>query len=94
MIRMFKMFLPRIQTEFTKVTRIYDIFHDKVYLLYIYVTACLIANFKQLPCSNYLSVYIYRISAFDLCGPQPVKQSHTWPTCRKVWRPLVYSVDY
>jgi len=32
---MFKMFLPPIQTEFTKVTRIYDHFQDKVCLFII-----------------------------------------------------------
>jgi hypothetical protein len=35
-ILMFKMFLPLIQTEFTKFTRIYDHFKDEVCLLYIY----------------------------------------------------------
>jgi hypothetical protein len=36
-IRMFTMFLPAVQTEFTKVARMYDHFQDKVHLLYIYV---------------------------------------------------------
>jgi recombination DNA repair RAD52 pathway protein len=36
---MFTMFLPAVQTEFTKVTRMYDHFKEKGYLLYIYVTA-------------------------------------------------------
>jgi hypothetical protein len=46
-IRMLKMFLLPVQTV-RKVTSIYD--HSQVksiYLLYIYVTACLVANFKQ-----------------------------------------------
>jgi hypothetical protein len=41
-----------IQTEFTKVTTIYDYFQDKVYLLHVYITPCLTANFKQPPWSN------------------------------------------
>jgi hypothetical protein len=50
-IHMFKMFLPP-NSEFTEVTRIYDHVQDKLYLLYIYVTTCLIANFKQPLWSN------------------------------------------
>jgi hypothetical protein len=37
---MFKMFLPPIQTESTKVTKIYDHFQDKVYLFIIVVYLC------------------------------------------------------
>jgi hypothetical protein len=41
LIRMFKLFLLPIQTEFTKVARIYDHYQDKsIYLLYSCVTAC------------------------------------------------------
>jgi hypothetical protein len=41
-------------SKFTQVTRIYDHFQDKVYLfiIYIYVTACLIATFNQPLWSN------------------------------------------
>jgi hypothetical protein len=56
--------LPPIQTELTKVTKIYGHFEDKVYLfiiyvcegkvylLYMYVTTCVIACFKQPLWSN------------------------------------------
>jgi hypothetical protein len=28
---------------------------------------------------------MYRISKFEFSGPRPVKWSHVWPACRKVW---------
>jgi hypothetical protein len=39
-IRTFKMFLPPILTQFTKVARIYDNFQDKIHLSYIYKSEC------------------------------------------------------
>jgi hypothetical protein len=36
-IRLLRMFLPRVQTEFTKVIRVYDYFEDKVYLFIVHL---------------------------------------------------------
>jgi hypothetical protein len=48
---LFKVFLPVIPAECTKVTRVYGHFQDKLYL-FIYLTSCLVANFKQSLWSN------------------------------------------
>jgi hypothetical protein len=49
---LFEVFIPPFQAQHTKVARVYDHFEVKVYLLYIYLTACLVANFKQRLWSN------------------------------------------
>jgi hypothetical protein len=49
---LFEVFIPPFQAQHTKVSRVYDHFDVKVYLLYIYLTACLVANFKQRLWSN------------------------------------------
>jgi hypothetical protein len=56
-VSVFKMFLSQIQTEFTKVTGIYDHFQDKVSLLYIYVIAFLVANFNLFGVTSHLFKY-------------------------------------
>jgi hypothetical protein len=48
----FKVFLPLIQAKCARVTRVYDNFQSKLFVFIYFLTACLVANFKQPLWSN------------------------------------------
>jgi hypothetical protein len=64
--RMFKMFLPPIQTEFTKVTRIYDHF---IVCLFI------IKYLRNRMFDSFLARDLLRKA---ICGPHVEKFEHAW----------------